>query len=160
VANCADAILVAARLTFWRPDLTLHTDTAWVLFFAGIIFLGALLLGVLKWQRMANSPNGLAHPYIDIAHRSALLYSFATGLVAAFVEFSRWPQAVNLSAAGAMIFLFMVTITNYLRLGLQGQTDNQMRNPPRSMQIVLAVLIIGEIGGFIVLLAGFAAARL
>jgi len=140
--------------------MTVHTDTAWVLFFSGVIFLWALLLGVLKWQRMVTSADGLAHPYIDIAHRAALMYAFATGLIAAFVQFSRWATAVNLAAAGTMILLFMVTIANYLRLGLQSQTDNQMRNPPGSMRFVLAALVIGEIGGFVVLLTGFAAAQL
>lgn len=138
----------------------MHTDTAWVLFFAGIIFLGALVLGVCKWQGMANSPSGLAHPYIDIAHRSALLYAFATGLIAAFVEFSGWPQAVNFAAADTMVLLFVVTIANYVRLGLEGKTDNQMRNAPPQMRIVLAILIVGEIGGLLVLLTGFAKARL
>ncbi|MEV4559199.1 hypothetical protein AB0K51_19730 [Kitasatospora sp. NPDC049285] len=140
--------------------MTIQTATAWILFFAGVIFVAALVLGVVKWQMMVTSPTGLAHPYIDTAHRSALLYSFATGLIAAFVELSKWPSAVNLTAAGAMVLLFMGTIANYTRLGLQGTTVNQMHNPPRSMQVVLAVLIIGELGGFLVLLTGFAAAQL
>jgi hypothetical protein len=140
--------------------LTIHTDTAWVLFFAGIIFLWALVLRVWKWQRMATSPDGLAHPYIDIAHRSALLYAFATGLVAALVELSGWPTVVNFVAAATMVLLFMSTIANYVRLGLQGTTENQMRNAPPSMRFLLATLIVGEIGGFAVLLAGFAKAHL
>ena len=37
---------------------------------------------------MAVSENHLAHPYVDIAHRAALLYSFATLLIAVFVELS------------------------------------------------------------------------
>ncbi|MFF7458328.1 hypothetical protein [Kitasatospora sp. NPDC008115] len=140
--------------------MTIHTDTAWILFSAGVIFMTALLLGVVKWQKMVTSPTGRAHPYIDTAHRAALLYSFATGLIAAFVELSDWPAAVNLTAAGAMVLLFLVTIANYTRLGLQGVTENQMHNPPRSMQGMLAVLVLGEIGGFLVLLCGFASAQL
>ncbi|WP_406281899.1 hypothetical protein OH799_07640 [Nocardia sp. NBC_00881] len=138
----------------------MRTETAFVLFFAGLIFLWALVLGVWKWQAMTNSPNGLAHPYVDIAHRAALLYAFATGLIAVFVELSGWPSAVNFAAAAAMILLFVVTIANYIRLGLRRETDNQMRNPPPSMRFVLAALIVGEIGGFSVLLIGFATAQL
>ncbi|QMU74017.1 hypothetical protein GXP74_25305 [Streptacidiphilus sp. P02-A3a] len=138
----------------------IHKDTSVVLFLAGVIFVWALVLGVWKWQRMSTSADGLAHPYIDIAHRSALLYSFAAGLISAFVQFSRWPDAVNLSAGVTIVVLFMATIANYVRLGIQGRTDNQMRNAPPNMRILLAILIIGEIGGFCVLLTGFAAAQL
>lgn len=140
--------------------MIIRTETAWVLFFAGLIFLWALILGVWKWQAMTTSPDGLAHPYVDIAHRAALLYSFATGLIALFVELSGWPTAVNATAAGAIVLLFVVTISNYIRLGLQRETDNQMRNPPPSMRFVLVALIIGEIGGFAVLLTGFAVEQL
>ncbi|WP_328412939.1 hypothetical protein [Nocardia sp. NBC_00403] len=136
------------------------TDTAWVLLSSGLIFLWALVLGVWKWQAMTTSPDGLAHPYVDIAHRSALLYSFATALIAAFVELSGWPTAVNSAAAGTIVVLFVVTIANYVRLGLTRETDNQMRNPPSAMRFVLATLIIGQIGSFSVLLAGFARAQL
>ena len=138
----------------------IRSDTALILFLAGIIFVWALLLGVWKWQQMSTSANGLAHPYIDIAHRSALLYSFATGLISAFVQFSHWPAAVNLTAAVTIVVLFMATIANYTRLGFQGRITNQMHNAPPNMRILLAILIIGEIGGFCVLLAGFAAAQL
>lgn len=127
---------------------------------SGLIFLWALVLGVWKWQAMTTSPDGLAHPYVDIAHRAALLYSFATALIAAFVELSGWPTAANSAAAGTIVVLFVVTIANYVRLGLTRETDNQMRNPPSAMRFVLATLIIGQIGGFSVLLAGFARAQL
>lgn len=143
-----------------RTDSVIGADTAWVLLFSGLIFLWALVLGVWKWQSMVASPKGVAHPYVDIAHRAALLYSFATALVAVFVELSGWPTAVNAGAAAAIILLFVITITNYIRLGLTRETENQMRDAPSSMRFVLAALIVGEIGGFSVLLAGFAAAEL
>ncbi|MFD0360692.1 hypothetical protein ACFQZZ_04420 [Nocardia sp. GCM10030253] len=136
------------------------TDTAWVLLSSGLIFLWALVLGVWKWLAMTTSPDGLAHPYVDIAHRAALLYSFATGLIAAFVELSGWPTAVNSAAAATIVLLFVVTIANYVRLGLTRETDNQMHNPPSAMRFVLAALIIGQIGGFSVLLVGFATTQL
>jgi hypothetical protein len=44
---------------------------------------------------MAASPDGLAHPYVDTAHRTALLYSLATLLLATFVEVSGFGEAVN-----------------------------------------------------------------
>lgn len=48
---------------------------------------------------MAAARDGLAHPYVDTAHRAALLYSFATLLIATFVELSGWSTAVNTRSA-------------------------------------------------------------
>jgi hypothetical protein len=89
-------------------------DTKAVLLAAGLIFLGALLLGVWKYRQMAASPEGRAHPYVDIAHRAALLYSFATLLVATFVELSDWSEAVNLVAAFAVIGFFVAAVGAYV----------------------------------------------
>lgn len=51
----------------------LGVDTRLTLLVAGLIFLLALALGVWKYRQMATSENHLAHPYVDIAHRAALL---------------------------------------------------------------------------------------
>ena len=56
---------------------------------AAIMFLWALLLGVWKYRQIVESEESLAHPYVDVAHRAALLYSFALLLVATFVELHR-----------------------------------------------------------------------
>ncbi|MEU3495196.1 hypothetical protein [Kitasatospora cineracea] len=138
----------------------MHQSTAWVLLFAGVIFVWSLLLGVRKWQEMSTSSDGKAHPYIDIGHRAALLYSFATTMIAVFVQTSAWPEAVNFTAACAAVLMFVVAIANYTRLGLTRATVNQMHNPPKHYRAALAANIIGEIGGFLVLLVGFAVARL
>jgi hypothetical protein len=71
---------------------SLGIDTIATILAAGPIFLLALVLGIWKYRQMATSENHLAHPYVDIAHRAALLYSFATMLVAVFVELSAWPS--------------------------------------------------------------------
>ena len=82
--------------------MILGIDTRLTLLAAGLIFLLALGLGVWKYRQMAVAENHLAHPYVDIAHRAALLYSFATLLIAVFVELSAWPTWVNLTAAMAV----------------------------------------------------------
>ena len=87
--------------------MELGGDTKAVLLAAGLIFFAALLLGVWKYRQMAASPDGLAHPYVDTAHRAALLYSFATLLLATFVELSGFSTAVNLIAAFAVIAFFV-----------------------------------------------------
>ncbi|WP_418960023.1 hypothetical protein [Streptomyces tritici] len=138
----------------------MHTDAALVLFCAGLILLAAMLLGVWKWRAMVASPDGRAHRYIDVAHQAALLYSFATALLAALVQFSAWPPAVNLGAAGVVVALFAGAIGRYASLGLSKETDNQMRNAPKSTHRMMYFLAAGEIGGVVVLLAGFATAQL
>jgi len=138
----------------------LGCDTVAVLTAAGLIFLWALALGVWKYQGMNASPDGLAHPYVDIAHRAALLYAFATLLIAVFVELSGWSTAVNLIAAFVPIFFFVSAIAIYQLHGIRKDTDNQLRDPVAGTGLYMALLIVGEIGGFAVLLAGFADAQI
>jgi len=133
------------------------SDTKAVLFAAGLMFLYALVLGVLKFRQVAASPQGQAHPYIDTAHRAALMYSFAIGLTATFVQFSGFPQAVDLAAAGALIVFFVAAVVGYNVQGLRGQTANQFRDGegPPGLHGFMWALIAAEIGGLLVLLAGF-----
>ena len=122
---------------------------------AGLIFLLALVLGIWKYRQMATSEDHLAHPYVDIAHRSALLYSFATLLVAVFVELSAWPEWVNAAAAATIVVFFVGAIGSYIVHGAKRDTTNQLSEPGRSIHVAMAALIVGEIGGFVVLLTGF-----
>jgi hypothetical protein len=126
------------------------------------MFLLALVLGVWKYRQMASSENHLAHPYVDVAHRAALLYSFATLLVATFVQFSGWSEAVNLLAAGVLYFFFIGAVAGYVYHGRRRDTDNQFRDPAPSAGVVhgfMVALLVGEIGAFSVLLAGFVEAQ-
>ena len=138
----------------------LGSDTVAVLTAAGLVFLWALILGVQKYRQISTSPEAQAHPYTDIAHRAALLYSFAILLMAVFVELSAWSTAVNLIAAFVPIFFFVTAIATYQLHGLRRDTDNQLRDPASGTGAYMALLIVGEIGGFAVLLAGFADAQI
>jgi hypothetical protein len=133
----------------------LGIDTKITLLAAGLIFLLALVLGVWKYRQITTSDDHRAHPYVDIAHRAALLYSFATLLIAVFVQFSAWPTWVNLTAAMVVVFFFVGAIAAYIEHGARRDTVNQFENPPRGSGLSMTLLIIGEIGGFAVILAGF-----
>lgn len=109
---------------------------------------------------MAVNPDHLAHPYVDIAHRAALMYSFATLLVAVFVQLSAWPAWVNLTAAMVLVFFFVVAIAAYIQHGFRQDTTNQFEHPSGSLHAGMLALILGEVGGFLVLLAGFVVAQL
>jgi hypothetical protein len=130
-------------------------DTKAVLLAAAVMFLVALVLGAWKYAQMREAADGLAHPYVDTAHRAALLYSFALLLVATFVELSGWSAAVNLIAAGAMAFYFFAAIAGYVVHGWRRDTDNQFRDPVAGMHGFMISLTVGEIGGWLVLVAGF-----
>ena len=139
---------------------SLGIDTIVTILAAGLIFLLALVLGIWKYRQMATAENHLAHPYVDIAHRAALLYSFATMLVAVFVELSAWPTWVNLTAAMVLVFFFVAAIFEYIVHGMRRDTTNQFEHPTTALTVGMVGLIIGEVGGFAVLLAGFVAGQL
>jgi hypothetical protein len=139
---------------------SLGIDTISTILVAGLIFLLALVLGIWKYRQMATSENHLAHPYVDIAHRAALLCSFATMLVAVFVELSAWPTWVNLTAAVVLVFFFVAAIFEYIVHGIRRDTTNQFEHRTPTLTVGMIGLIIGEVGGFAVLLAGFVAGQL
>lgn len=142
--------------------MALGGDTKAVLLAAGLIFMLALLLGVWKYRQMAASPEGQAHPYVDVAHRASLLYSFATLLVAVFVELSGWSEVVNLVAAFAVIAFFIGALSAYIAHGLKRDTENQFREAegPPGLHPFMWTLIVVELAGFGVLLAGFVSAQI
>ena len=137
--------------------MSLGIDTKIVLLAAGAMFLLALVLGIWKYRQMATSENHLAHPYVDVAHRAALLYSFASLLVATFVQLGAWSVLVNLIAAGAMLFFFFAAVASYIMHGIRRDTDNGFRDVVPGTHAFMASLITAEIAGMLVLVAGFVA---
>jgi len=135
-------------------------DTKAVLLASALMFLWALLLGVWKYQQIVESEDSQAHPYVDIAHRAALLYSFALLLVATFVELSGWSTLVNLLAAGALTFYFYAAVVGYAIHGWKRDTENQFHNPIAGTHAFMVALITAEVGGWLVLIAGFVDAQI
>ncbi len=126
-----------------------------MLLLSAVMFLVALLLGVWKYRQMTASESHLAHPYVDTAHRAALLYSFALLLVASFVALSGWGAVVNALAAAAMALYFFAAVIGYASHGWRRDTDNQFRDPVPGTHAFMMSLIVAEIGGWLVLIAGF-----
>ncbi|MCS3779016.1 hypothetical protein [Tsukamurella ocularis] len=136
----------------------LGLDTRLTLLASGLVFLWALALGVWKYHGIMTSPGHHAHIYVDIAHRAALLYSFAIALAAVFVELSAWPQWVDLTAAAILVFFFVAAIASYCWHGARRDTENQLAPPGPGVRGFMVALIVAEIGAFTVLLTGFVAA--
>lgn len=135
--------------------LSLGAGTKAVLLADAVMFLCALLLGVWKYRQIATSEEHTSHIYVDIAHRAALLYSFALLLIATFVQLSGFSTLVNLLAAGAMTFYFYAAIAGYAIHGWREDTENQYRDPVKGTNGFMITLIVAEIAGWLVLTAGF-----
>ncbi|MFG1768158.1 hypothetical protein ACIBEH_09380 [Nocardia salmonicida] len=135
-------------------DYALGIDTRITLLVTGVIFLSALLLGIWKYHGIRIA--GAAHVYVDIAHRAALMYSFAGILLAVFTELSAWPTIVNLTADLVVLAFFVGAIASYALHGLRRDTTNQFGGQiPAELRLAMYGLIVGEIGGFLVLFSGF-----
>jgi len=130
---------------------------------AGVFFLIGLLTGAWKYFHIARSPTATAPIYVDIAHRAALLYSFAALLLAVFAHLSVWSATVDLIAAALPLLFFAGAIGSYVVHGLLRDTDNQLLKPhrlgsgtvhPAAIGGFMWALMAAEIGGFAVLFAG------
>ncbi len=130
---------------------------------AFLFFMTGLITGIWKYRHMARSENATAPVYVDIAHRSSLLYSFAALLLAAFSAHSVFAGWVNTIAALAALVFFALAIATYVIHGLLQDTDNQLRRPHRLGKrllpawvtgLFMTLLIAGEVGGALVLGTG------
>ena len=108
---------------------------------------------------IVTGPVNLAQRRCAPGKGAALLYSFATLLIAVFVELSSWATWVNLAAAGVLVFFFLVAIGSYILHGARRVTTNQFEHPSGMLHAGMAALILGEMAGFAVLLAGFIAGQ-
>nr|WP_228461011.1 hypothetical protein [Gordonia crocea] len=114
-----------------------------------------MLLGVWKYRQILTSPNGQAHVYVDIAHRAALMYSFATLVLAALTALSAWPAWVNAVCVAVAVFFFVAAIASYVLHGALRDTDNQFHPRPGGLvRGFMIALIVGEVGTVVVLVVG------
>ena len=121
---------------------------------AGTLLLG-MVLGIWKFFGMATSENGLAHPYVDIAHRAALMYAAATLILVPLAQFNEWSTTANTIAVSVVVFLFVANIVNYAFHGWKEDTTNQVHPVTPLVIGGIVAIIVGEIGGVGFLLAGF-----
>jgi hypothetical protein len=129
----------------------------------GALFLTGLVTGVWKYRAMITSAEGVAPLYVDVCHRAALMYAFACLVLAEFARRSVWPEPVELVAVGVPVLFFALAVVSYAVHGVLRDTDNQLRRPHvlgtrqvhgRAVSAFVYATAVGEIGGFLVLLAG------
>ncbi len=135
---------------------------------AGGFFLVGLLAGAWKYACIARSAEAKAPFYVDTAHRASLLYSFACALLAELCKRNAWSNGVNLAASIVLILFFAASVLGYVVHGALRDTENQLERPHRLgrrtipaglMLGFMSLLIVAEVGGFVVLFSGYVAAR-
>lgn len=122
---------------------------------SGIFLFAGLLLGVLKYRGIMRSPEHCAPVYIDIAHRAALLYSFAALVMAELLKYSPYSETVQLLITCAPLLFFAIAIAQYTKLGLENTTDNQFKERNFNTTWGIWLLIVAEVGGVGAIVWGF-----
>lgn len=122
--------------------------------FSGIYLWVGMLTGVWKYYQMRKSEHARAHYYVDIAHRSSLLYSPATLILAVLAYFSVWPAWVNLLCVLINLLFFSFSILSYILHGYLKDTTNQFKQPNRLgrcqlpswiLSVAMLLLVLGEV---------------
>lgn len=122
---------------------------------SGLFLLTGLVTGIWKYHGIMTREGHRAHVYVDIAHRAALLYSFAALVMMKLVEYSPYSAAVQLWATALPLFFFAAAIASYVYHGFAEDTDNQLRERNLASTWGMYLLIGGEVGGVLVLFWGF-----
>lgn len=136
-------------------QLRLISPSELALICGGLLFMAALLSGIWKYTSTMKSPDHTVHRYIDTTHYASLSYAFASLLMAAFAERSALSPAWNYVGVALLEFYFIITILRYAQLGYTKSTPNQFSKRNFLTTTGMYLLIIGEIGGFLILFVGF-----
>ena len=143
--------------------LILTSATKLAIIFSGIFLWVGMLTGVWKYYQIRNTELARAHYYVDIAHRSSLLYAAASLILAALSYFTSLSDSLSLFCVVANLFFFSMSILVYIIHGMLKDTTNQFKQPhklgqwsiPRwCMTFLMLSLIMVELGGTAVLLLG------
>ena len=136
-------------------DLGLALSVRLALLFSGIYLFVGMLTGVWKYVQISRSEIARAHYYVDIAHRSSLLYAPATLILAIMAFFSSWSESTNLFFILINLIFFSFSIASYVLHGWLKDTNNQFKQPhqlgkmqlPKMiLRLAMILLVIGEIG--------------
>lgn len=130
---------------------------------SGLYLLVGQLTGVWKYLHIRQNPSRGAPRYVNVSHQAALMYSFAALVLAALAHVSAWTDTTNLIAVVAPVTFFGLAIGGYVIHGYLQDTHNQFAKPhvlgkltipSAAFSGFMVALVIAEIGGSAVLLAG------
>ncbi|EPG37694.1 hypothetical protein [Acinetobacter colistiniresistens] len=143
--------------------LVLNSATQLAIIFSGIFLWMGMLTGVWKYYQIRQSELARAHYYVDIAHRSSLLYASASLILAALSFFTVLSDSLVLFCVVANLFFFTMSILIYILHGLLKDTTNQFKQPHQigrwtlpvwCMTLMMLSLIVVELGATTILLLG------
>ena len=141
----------------------LNTATQLAIVFSGIFLWVGLLTGVWKYYQIRQTAQARAHYYVDIAHRSSLLYAAASLILAALSFFTVLSDSIALFCVVANLFFFAMSILIYILHGLLRDTTNQFKQPHQvgkwtlpawCMTLMMLSLILVELGATGILVLG------
>ena len=132
----------------------LAQSVSWAILFSGIFLWVGMLTGVWKYYQIRNSLHAKAHYYVDIAHRSSLLYAPASLILAVLAYFSIWDEKINFFFVLINLFFFSFSILSYILHGMLKDTNNQFKYPHQMgkwhlpkclLTLTMVFLVIGEL---------------
>lgn len=141
----------------------LNTATQFAIVFSGIFLWIGMLTGVWKYYQIRHTEFARAHYYVDIAHRSSLLYAPASLILAVLSYFTVLSDTLVLFCVIANLFYFTMSILTYILHGLLKDTTNQFKQPHQlgrwvlpswCMTLMMLSLIIAELGATTILVFG------
>lgn len=141
----------------------LNAATQLAIVFSGIFLWVGMLTGVWKYYQIRQTAQARAHYYVDIAHRSSLLYAAASLILAALSFFTVLSDSIVLFCVVANLFFFAMSILIYILHGLLRDTTNQFKQPHQvgkwtlpawCMTLMMLSLIIVELGATGILVLG------
>lgn len=142
---------------------SLNQSVSLAIIFSGVFLWVGMLTGVWKYYQIRHSEQARAHYYVDIAHRSSLLYAPASLIIAVLAYFSVWAEGLNFIFVLINLFFFSFSILSYVLHGWLKDTNNQFKQPhqmgrwhlPKLMlSSAMVFLVIGELGATAGLLLG------
>ena len=123
--------------------------------FAGLFLLVGLLTGVWKYALIMKSENHKAPMYVDIAHRNALLFSFACLVIAKLMESSPFSPTIQMVITLIPLFYFSLTTINQIKEGAAGRNETIFKERNFSTTWFMYGLIAGEVGSILLMIIGF-----
>ena len=142
---------------------SLEQSVSLAIIFSGIFLWVGMLTGIWKYYQISHSEQARAHYYVDIAHRSSLLYAPASLIIAVLAFFSVWAEGLNLIFVLINLFFFSFSILSYVLHGWLKDTTNQFKQPHQMgrwnlpkwiLSSAMIFLVIGELGATAGLLLG------
>jgi hypothetical protein len=136
---------------------------------SGVLLVIAIVTGGWKYRHIRTTSEHKAPTYVSIAHQAALAYSFSCLVVATLAQFSAWPDWANLTAVILLLSQFYFATIAYIIHGFDATMKNQFATPhrmgarplsPAMVRGSMSLLLVSELSGAVILLAGLAAASL